>query len=173
MSCIIGLINKNKVYLGADSYATTVDGERRPIIANKLFRNGKYLIGFAGSVRGGRILSDSSLKLPSNIWRLPDTIQEIFTEKGCITQDETCGVLQPCNFLIAYKAKLYEILSDFQISEICGNFTAVGSGASYAMGALHVLEKTSTKPEQKITRALEAASFFTTTVGPPFFIESI
>lgn len=173
MSCIIGLIQNKIVYLGADSFATTDEGDRRPIIANKLFKNGKYLIGFAGSVRGGRILADPSFKLPVNIWKLPDRLQEIFTKKGCVVQSENCGLIHPCNFLIAYKGKLFEIMSDFQLSEVDGNFTAIGSGSSYAMGALFALQKTSLKPEQRITRALEATSFFTTTVGPPFFIKTI
>ena len=47
--------------------------------------------------------------------------------------------MQPCNFLIAYKERLYEILMDFQLNEVMGNFTAVGSGAAYAMGAMHIL----------------------------------
>jgi ATP-dependent protease HslVU (ClpYQ) peptidase subunit len=173
MSCIIGLIQNKKVYLGADSFATTDQGERRPIIANKLFRNGKYLIGFAGSVRGGRLLADPSCKLPTNILKLADAIQDLFVKKGCVTQTEDCGLLQLCNFLIGYKGKLYEIMSDFQMSEVSGNFTAVGSGAAYAMGALYVMQKTSASPESKITRALEAASLFATTVGPPFIIKTV
>ena len=56
MSCVIGLLHEGKVYIASEGIATTDDGEKRPIIANKVFRNDKYLIGFTGSVRSGQIL---------------------------------------------------------------------------------------------------------------------
>jgi ATP-dependent protease HslVU (ClpYQ) peptidase subunit len=105
--------------------------------------------------------------------KLADVIQDKFVEKGCVAQTEDCGILQLCNFLIGYKGKLFEIMSDFQMSEVSGTFTAVGSGTAYAMGALYVMQKTSATPENKIIKALEAASCFVTTVGPPFLIETV
>lgn len=170
MSCIIGLKNGKNIFIGADGFATDGD-DRRPIIANKIFRNGDFLIGFAGSVRGGRLLDKHLFKPPKEIWKLPDSIQKVFERKGCITQNDSCGLLHPCNFLIAHKGKLYEILSDFQLNEVDGNFTAIGAGSSYAMGALLILEKLELKPEEKIMKALEASAFFSTSVGPPFVVE--
>lgn len=55
MTCIIGLENKGKVYMGADSassngYSINVSGNP------KLFRSGPFLIGFTSSWRMGQLL---------------------------------------------------------------------------------------------------------------------
>jgi hypothetical protein len=52
MSCVIGIANKDGVWIGVDSAATTEEGEIRPFIAKKIFRNKKYLFAYIGSVRG-------------------------------------------------------------------------------------------------------------------------
>jgi ATP-dependent protease HslVU (ClpYQ) peptidase subunit len=75
--------------------------------------------------------------------------------------------------LIGHQKKLYEVLMDFQVNEILGNFTAVGSGASYAMGAMYVLDEMNMGAVQKLEYALQAACKFHISCAPPFDFEYI
>jgi hypothetical protein len=77
---------------------------------------------------------------------LVDRIIKQCKEKGCLSIDnEYQTYVHKYNYLVGYENKLYEILVDFQINEIT-DYTAVGSGSSYAFGSLH----TTRNPEQRI-----------------------
>ena len=171
MSCAIGLITTDGIWIGTDSAATTSEGEKRPILAEKLFRNKNLLIAYVGSVRGGQILHKEQFKPPSNIYKLPDAIIEQCKEKGSLSinaEDQTNCHL--CNYLVACKDGLYEVLADFQINKI-PEYTAVGSGSSHAFGSLFTTGKSNLNPEQRVKLALTAAANFDTSTAPPFIIE--
>ena len=173
MSCVIGLVQDGHVYLGADGYATTEEGERRPIIARKLIRNKGYLIGYTGSVRTGQIMGQHDFDPPDNIDDLSESLRQHLYERGCVATNEVNLQMTACNFLVVYGERLYEILMDFQLNEVMGNFTAVGSGAPYAMGAMHILNKINMKPIEKLEMALKTAAAYHTTCGPPYDFEYI
>ena len=173
MSCVIGLMDDGNVYIGADGFATTEEGERRPIVADKIIRNKHYLIGYTGSVRTGQIVDSHNFDPPDKIEDLAEAMREHLYAKGCVATAEGGISMQTCNFLIGYKDQLYEILMDFQLNEVLGNFTAVGSGAAYAMGAMYVLNKMKIDPLRKLELALEAAADFHTSCGPPFSYDKL
>ena len=55
MTCIVGLVDDGKVYMGGD--AASVDGYIvRTSALSKVFRNGPFLIGYSTSWRMGQIL---------------------------------------------------------------------------------------------------------------------
>lgn len=168
MSCVVGLIDNGKIFMGADGFATTEDGERRPIVANKIFRNKEYLIGYTGSVRTGQLIEPAYFDAPEKIGELAESMRQHLYAMGCVATAEGGISMQTSNFLIAYKERLYEILMDFQLNEILGNYTAIGSGACYAMGAMFVLNKSKLEPMKQLELALYAATEFHTSVGPPF-----
>jgi len=173
MSCAIGIISKDGIWIGTDSAATTIDGEKRPIIAEKMFRKENFLIGYIGSVRGGQILKSKDFKCPQNILNLPDAIMECCREKGCLAinaEDQTNGHL--CNYLVACKNGLYEILVDFQINQIA-EYTSIGSGSCYAFGSLFTTSKSNLNPQQRIKLALNTAAYFDIATAPPFVIEKL
>jgi len=174
MSCVVGVIDDGKIYMGADGYATTGEGERRPIVANKLFFNKDYLIGFTGSVRTGRILTSDYFNPPAKIEEMPDAIREHLYEKGCVLTSEEHGQIHGANFLIGFQGKIYEILIDFQMNETRGDCNSIGAGSPFAFGSLYTtrLAKNIT-PKGRIMIALNAASCYTSTCGPPFVYESI
>lgn len=172
MSCVVGLLNNGSIYMGADGVATTDEGEKRPIIADKIFKNKNYLMGFTGSVRTGQLAAPKFLNPPSNIYDLPDALRELLIEKGSLLINDSQQHLQSCNFLVGYQGRLFEILSDFQLNEIRGNFTAIGSGGTYAMGSLFSTKKWKS-PINRITSALEAASYFDGSCGKPFMFDVI
>jgi len=173
MSCVIGLVDNGKIYFGADGFATTEDGERRPIVANKIFRNKDYLIGYTGSVRTGQLVEPAHFDAPADISELAESMREHLYARGCVAVAEGGIHMQTSNFLIAYKDKLYEILKDFQLNEVMGNFTAIGSGAAYAMGAIYVMNKYNLEPIKQLELALQATTHFHTAVGPPFDYEYV
>ncbi len=171
MSCVIGLVDKKKVYLGSDGVASTEDGDSRPIDAIKIFKRGSYLFGFAGSIRTGQIIQRGRYRLPKTIWGWPDIIREQITKKGAMTSQEQAE-LQTCNFIVGYKNKLYEILADFQLNEINEKgYTAIGSGSSIAFGSLFTSDGLNFTPEQRIYLALNAAAEFARSCGPPYTIK--
>jgi len=173
MSCVIGLAHNGRIYFASDGFATTEDGERRPIVCNKIFRNKNYLIGYTGSVRTGQIIEPHDFDAPDKIEDLAEAMREHLYKKGCVATAEGGISMQTSNFLIAYKDKLYEILMDFQLNEVLGSYTAIGSGAAYAMGAMYVLSRSKIDPLNQLELALDAASFFHTSVGPPYQFEYI
>ena len=171
MSCVVGLLSNGHLYIGSDGIATTEDGERRPIIATKIFTNKEYLIGFTGSVRTGQLVGPKFFDPPGNIYDMPDAIRELLLEKGsAVINSETQQHLQSCNFLLGYKGRLFEILIDYQLNEIRGDFTAIGSGATYAMGSLFATKKWK-DPEKRVINSLQAASEYDRSCGLPFTIE--
>lgn len=171
MSTVVGIVNKGKVWMGADSYASMDSGERRRIICNKIFVNPPYLIGYVGSVRVGQTLKPGYFDPPENVFDLPDKIIKQFKKKGCLgidSDDQT--IKHASNFLIATpNGKLFEILVDFQINEV-KDFTSIGAGSAFALGSLYTTRKKK-DPRKRIMTALEIASVYDIHTGPPFMIE--
>ena len=170
MSCVVGLLNDGKIYMGSDGIATTEDGERRPIICNKMFTNKDYLLGFTGSVRHGQVIGPKFFDPPESVYDLPDAMREQFKEKGAALTVDTGQEMHSCNFLVGHKGRLFEILIDFQMNEIRGDFTAIGSGGTYAMGSLFATKKWKS-PEKRVINSLEAATEYDSSCGIPFTIE--
>ena len=83
MSTVMAIVEDGKIWMGADSYATTSDGERRRIVCNKIFTNGPYMIGYIGSVRTGQVVRPNQFEAPENVMDFPDALMEQFKEKGC------------------------------------------------------------------------------------------
>jgi hypothetical protein len=168
MSTVVGIVKNGKVWMGADSYATTSDGERRRIVCNKIFTNGPYLIGYIGSVRTGQVIKPPWFDPPQDVFDFPDAMMEQFGKKGCLAvnqEDQTSILLS--NFLIATPlGKLYELLVDFQMNEI-KDFTAIGSGSAHALGSLYTSQKWVSQ-RKRIMTALKVASVYDTSTGPPF-----
>lgn len=177
MSCVVGLIQNNKLFIGSDSRATTDDGEVRYIKSRKIFRydDPKMLIGFAGSVRSGQVLHPYYFSPPAEIMDLPDVMRAHFEKAGCLSADPESGMeATRSNFLIGYNGKLYEILVDFQLNEIDENYTAIGYGQSFAVASFYTSEMyNEDDPEKRIKIALNSACKYTGFCHPPLIIESL
>jgi len=173
MSTVVGIVNSRGVWIGGDSAATTEDGEKRPVIAEKIFRNGEYLFGHIGGVRGGQLLRKVFYSPPNDIRILAESIRLHLKDFSCIALSvENQTEIHTSNFLVGFQGKLYEILTDFQMNQI-PEYDAIGSGSSFAFGALYILRKEKITPEQKIKLALETAAQFDAATGPPFVIEKL
>ncbi len=176
MTCLAGLIQGGKTYIGVDGYATTDDCERKPIICRKIFVSGRYVVAFAGHIRTGQLLyPESGFEFPDDIYQIPNAIYLWLREFEVIGKDESQMAMIASNFLIATEDRLYEVLMDMQISELDPNpgFTAIGSGTPYAMGSLYTTHKYGKMPPKKrVEMALQTASEYAKNCGPPYQIYS-
>lgn len=177
MSCIVGINQNNKLWVASDSRATTEDGDIRYIKAKKIYRykEPEMIIGFAGSVRTGQTLDPYYFTPPENIMDLPNAFRQQFEKYGCLSVDHESGMeITKSNFLIAYQGRLFEILVDFQLNEIDGEYTAIGYGQSYAIASLYTSDIYSENdPEKRINMAIGSACKFTGFCHYPIVIETL
>ena len=177
MTCVIGLVHRKRIYMGADSAAT---GSRfiRTTNLPKVFRNGPFLIGYCGSFRMGQVLQhclNIPKQLPNEnaetymVTRFIEAVRTAFKSKGvsAIEQNKEKGG----QFLVGYRGRLYSVNSDFHVGDMLDGFDCIGSGAPVALGAMKALEDL--PPRDRIQRALEITSYFISDVGPPFRIETL
>jgi ATP-dependent protease HslVU (ClpYQ) peptidase subunit len=178
MTCVVSLKTPDKIYIGADSAA--VDGlDVCTVKDEKVFALGdKMLIGFAGSFRVGQVVR-YSLKIPAQKPGKSDheymcidfikALQKTLDDHGLETKGEK---EMDCIMLIAYKGEVYEIDSDFRVGIHSEVYNSVGSGRSFALGAMDAIIDQKTPPDKKIQKALLAAAKYNAGVSAPFLIRS-
>jgi len=174
MTCIIGLIDKEGVYIGGDSAAISADDLSFNIRTDeKVFVKGDFIFGYSSSFRMGQLLR-YKLKIPAHIKGM-DTTQYMVTlfidaVKRCF--DDNDFDVEDGSFVVGYKGKLYVIMSDYQVAQAKENFISLGCGEHFAMGAMYA--STEKDPIKKIEIALSAAAAFSMGVKPPFvYVKSL
>lgn len=174
MTCIVGLVHNNKVYMGGDSagvsgYDITIREDA------KVFNNNGFIIGFTTSFRMGQILRFNFVppKIECNdlykymCTAFIDGIRTTFKNAGYlkIKDSEESGGM----FLVGYKGNLYTVDNDFQVGIPSDKCDSVGCGSSYAMGSLFTSEFIPNMlPKDRIELALQAATYFNGGVRKPF-----
>lgn len=178
MTAVVGLVEKKKLYIGADSAAT--DGRHgQSLLADaKVFDNGPMLFGVAGSLRMAQLVH-YTLKIPKHDSDLDvtrfmatafiDAVRKVLLDGGHAFKAHN-EEMQGGEFLVGYLGRLYHVQEDLAIIESTGPFSAIGSGGDLALGAMHVLYGTKKKAGDKIARALTAAAAFNASVRPPFSV---
>ncbi len=176
MTCVVGLVDRGRVYIGADS-ASVQGWVRRQTALCKVFRNGPFLIGYTTSFRMGQLL-EHQLKVPPQrkepdqqymVNQFVEAVRKLLKSQGFSkveSNNESGG-----QFLVGYRGRLYSIQKDFQVGEMAEGLDAIGSGSDFALGALVALPKLS--PRRRIRRALEVAAHFNMGVCAPFTVRSI
>lgn len=177
MTCIVGLVDRKTVYIGADS-ASVAGWTRRTTRLPKVFRRGPFLIGYTTSFRMGQLL-EHSLAVPAQgnerddmrymVTVFAEHVRALLKERG-VSKIEA-NAESGGQFLVGYRSRLYSVQTDFQVNEMSDGFDAVGSGAEYALGALSALR--GSRPAIRLKRALEISSHFSMGVSPPFFIKML
>jgi hypothetical protein len=175
MTCIAGLIDGGKVFMGSDSAG--VAGYDLTLRADpKVFTNGSFLIGYTSSFRMGQLLR-FKFKPPYHkpetgideymMTDFIDAVRQCFKDNGYAevkNNQETAGT-----FLVGYKGRLFTIDSDYQVGESLNKFDAVGCGGVFALGSL---ASTTGDPKERMQKALETAERFSAGVRGPFVILS-
>jgi len=177
MTCVIGYIADDIVYIGGDSAG--VDGLNVIVRTDeKVFRNGDFLFGFTTSFRMGQILR-YNFQLPKRKENISDdeylygdfidAILKILKNKHYAKIDN--NQIEGGCFLFGYRGKLYNVSSDFQIAKPSEKFDAVGCGRNYALGCLYCLKDNHEMSIlEKIEKALKTAEYFSGGVRSPFYI---
>jgi hypothetical protein len=185
MTCIVALINENKVFLGGDAAAS--DDKSGLIFQRtdpKVFKVGQFGIGFVDSFRMGQILQYSwtpPIYKPTVGYRNLDkflrtrfveSVKEAFKENGYGnqnpgTEDGDEGGI----FIITVQGagRIFTMDSDFHIGEADVQYMAEGAGQELALGSLYSTAQIKT-PRKRVRMALEAATKFNMSVRPPFTI---
>lgn len=177
MTCVIGLVHKKRVYIGADSAAV---GSRfiRTTNLPKVFQTGPFLIGYSGSFRMGQVL-EHHLEVPTQgeqesdmsymVTHFIEGVRSLLKSKAvsAVERNKESGG----QFLVGYRGRLYSINSDFHVGDMSDGFDAIGSGAVVALGAMRALEDL--PPRERIQRALEIADYYIVDVTGPFHIKTL
>lgn len=178
MTCIVGMLNKGKVIIGADSAGMNgVDVTIRK--DPKVFITGDFVIGCTSSFRMIELLQFSLKVKPQKTEGVYEYMCTSFVtairkcfKKGGFLQKFADGDEKGGLFLVGYKGRLFKIGSDFQVAETLEGFDSCGCAEDYAIGSLITtrdLNKEMTVKE-RVYKALEVASERSGGVSPPFII---
>jgi len=174
MTTIIAVQYEDKVVMGADSLVTAHRKFNHPKMEKISKRNG-YLIAGAGEV--------SACDIIQHLWQPPTptvadkkdlyhfmianvvpSLKNIFKENDYNWEKEEGDYETKFSFLIAINGEVFDIGDDFAVCLDQKGFSGIGSGASVAIGALHM--------NATMEKALEIASTIDPyTAGPFLFVE--
>lgn len=177
MTCIVGLVDGGRVWMGGDSAGTagwdlTVRADR------KVFRNGPYVMGFTTSFRMGQLLRhgfaapvppDSPADLEAFMaTTFIDAVRERLKAGGWAVKN--LEQEQGGTFLVGVRGRLFRIDSDYQVGEGVDGYAAIGCGDQVAHGALFASQG---RPAfDRVAMALAAAERFSAAVRRPFAIRA-
>ena len=185
MTCIAAAIQDGTVWVGGDALGSS-NGFHGALAHPKVFRKdgagSPMLLGIAGSARVAQVLQyvftvpehRTDRKDASEYFctTFVDEMRKVFKDAGLDKkhdgQDASDG-----HVLIGYRGHLYTIYGDYQATEWATPYAAIGAGEEYAFGSLHTSADVDWDAEERVRRALEAASHFSPWVGPPFTILSL
>jgi len=193
MTCIVAVSDGRTVVIGGDSAATR-EQELRLRADQKVFRVGEYAIGFTRSYRMGQILRygvdyppppDSATAEELErfmVVEFVEAVRQAFGDKGFAKkarqgsgewseEGQEVGGL----FLVGVAGEVFEVREDFYVGRPAKPYSAVGHGATVALGALHALESQANMTlRERAHLALEASEEYCSTVRGPFsFVEAL
>jgi len=183
MSVVVGIIEGNKIYMGADSAGTEPTTLAQVSCATpKIYKEGNFIIGTVGSFRGmqliqnyldiegrGDIIPDAT---PYEIISgLVEDMRKIFIDYGytkIVDGRENGG-----HFLIGYRNTLFLVQPEYDITIPAYSYYAIGNGDVAAFGVLYATREMGMTPEARLTVCLEAAQEFNGAVRAPWVIDSV
>lgn len=180
MTCIIGFVENDKVWVGGDSCAST---SRSKILVRepKVFQNGEFVFGVAGSFRVMQLLQ-YSFSAPAQrseetdmeymVTRFIDALKDCLRRGGAMIIEEGMENMEGyAAFAVAYRGNLYAVYRDFQVLTVKDNYVSLGSGSLLALGSLHTTkDETNLTTQERIEKALKAAATHDPYVQEPFVV---
>jgi len=174
MTCIIGLEQDGKVYVGADSFVGEEWTRKEQAINPKIFKKNGMLIAGTGEARALQIAKylvefDEVEKFDEQyvVENIAEKIRLKFKDIG-YSEIKDNREKSATHFLIAYKDKMFVISGGYALTRSKDGITCMGAGEEFAYGAMKALENL--KPENRIKKSLEIASYYSNYVFPPFVI---
>jgi hypothetical protein len=183
MTCIVALIDDDGViHFGSDSVGT--DGHFAKIMSDpKVFQNGEFLFGYAGSFRLGQILEHGfsppdRLENQTNKQYLCTTFMEgikySFKQHGFLKDNDDTGQDEiDGQFLIGYRGEIFIVQEDFSILHVLDNYLAIGAGEETATAVLYGTRDIELGPIERLHLSLEATEKYVDGVRGPFHFLSM
>jgi ATP-dependent protease HslVU (ClpYQ) peptidase subunit len=178
MTCIVGLIYNDAVYMGADS-AHTNDAFQVVVRPDpKIFLVNHVLIGSSGSPRLSQLLRHTFSELIPPVERDIEKYMCIDFIKALRVflkaHDHGDDLLSGSELIVGVRGRLFCVYGDFQVEESVLGYNAIGSAAEIALGSLHSTQNVILSgPMERIHMALFAAQEHNATVRKPFvFLEA-
>ena len=194
MTTIAAIQGDNYVVVGADTRISSYDSAGSPYqistLGNgqsKISLNKKYLLGAAGDVRAINILHHvfqppavqanlRGKKLDQFITsKFIPALRVCFEQQGYSMPDEKSGkeqAQQGSSIVVVVNATIYVIENDYSWTSEAGGLYAVGSGSSYALGALHALtygkKLSPAQARRLVLKSLQIAAKYDSSTGSPF-----
>lgn len=180
MTCIVGLVDGERVWIGADS-AGVGGWDLRIRADRKIFRNGRFLFGCTTSFRMIQLLQYS---LQLDAYEINDEALSGFMCTTFVDRVRDClkgggfarkesEAEKGGDFLVATGGRLFHVHEDYQVAEPIDAYDACGCGESYARGSLHASrELLKSHPRKRVEMALHAAEDHSAGVRGPFHITS-
>lgn len=124
MTCIVGIAQEGHVWLGGDS--ASVSGYRVHQVGEpKVFQNGRFLMGMAGSFRMGQLLRYSfhppKFRENEQNWMeymvndFVDAARKLFHDKGFGEKNNNVEEFDGA-FMVGHKGNLAIVYSDYQVN---------------------------------------------------------
>lgn len=176
MTCIVGLAERGRVYIGGDS-CSSVNGNIFARAIGKVFRTGEVLMGSSGTTRFNNIVR-YTMKLPAIRRPLDrfmavdfaDAVRRCLKEAGYLSIKDSVEQSEDDAMVVGVRGSVYYCDSFFAVSKVAGGVWACGSGRDLALGALYATPHLS--PRRRVRLALEAAERWDNGVARPFHIKS-
>lgn len=182
MTCVVGLVDRGQVFMGADSAGSTLHGQITTRTDKKIFMNGELMVGICGSFRMRDILQyhitfkayDPKIYTPLEYvnHEVAEKAREAFKTRG-LTVVENNEETFNGSFIVGFRKKLFEVECDFQVGEAETQYLTCGSGGDIAAGSLFSTQKLAIPPVDRIQIALNAAAYGNAFVRGPFYINSL
>lgn len=172
MTAIAGLVHHGRVHLAGDSALTA--GWALTISAHpKVFRTGPYVIGTSGSPRVAQLMR-YTLQAPEPTGDLHglmatafvDAIRQALKDGGAAMKESERESTGGSFALVGIHGRLFEIQSDYQVSESAHGYAAIGCGFEPCLGALYATPDM--PPRRRLQVAMEAAELLNAAVRGPF-----
>jgi ATP-dependent protease HslVU (ClpYQ) peptidase subunit len=169
MTVVVALKDDSgNIWMGADRQASS-DDTKIKLAKPKVFPCFGFLLGYAGSMSGDRLyynfeptwMKDSGVDIDEYMQTVfLKELKEFYEDWWIDTSAE--GDL---SLLIGIQGNIYEHnASDMSMTLISDDFIAIGSGGSFAMGALYATPQ-ATSPKARVEVAIEAANKFSPYCG--------
>jgi len=174
MSCVAGIVEDGKIWMGGDSAGTTDDGLQYSCLRSKVFHNGEVLIG---SVGDGRVqdlfenheMPDIPLGLGA-IWHVVTWMEVILASE----QPAKEGSKLAPGCMVGVRGELFVVSENYNYVQPRQGYWAIGSAGEIALGSLYATaEDGDMSIEDRIEMALAASAEFHSTVRAPFTILSL
>jgi ATP-dependent protease HslVU (ClpYQ) peptidase subunit len=148
MTTIAAVQGDGWAVVGADSQVSEENKKfRLPGAFSKIFQNGPYLMAVAGDLRAVNILTHNFR--PPNPGKATGEALDRFIATRFITRLRLAFESnsykqegdQASSLVLAVKGVIYEIGADYDFIRESNGIYSIGTGSSYALGALHVLDR--------------------------------